>query len=164
MMPNFKTTGDLSDNPASIGGAMGKWPLRTLWWLCRQERTMATDPNVVESIQGRNLRAINHLIDSAEEVGIGTETLTRRYKALRDSEVSEMRDAISRAYRSRYGAGIGSEDCPFEREGTDMACHRCPVAGMALRDLSGEESIDVPSDDRGDETKRRAEKGAWDDL
>lgn len=135
-MTRFKDTDDLDhDSLASIGGAMGTWPFRTLWYLCRWERTEQTDPAVIRALQAENLNHLADLTRLARDHGIDTATLVSRRRALSESTVPEIRAAISEAYRDEYGS---MQECPYEREGSDMACHRCPVPGRAIKQLSDE--------------------------
>lgn len=132
-MSRFKTVDDLdAKNPASLGGAMGTWPYRTLWYLCRWERTGQTDPNVVEALSDANVDALRDLGSVAGRNGIGTSTLDARRRALEESDPADMRNALARAYRNQFDGG---RTCPYEQEGRDMACHKCPVAASALANL-----------------------------
>lgn len=135
-MTRFKDTDDLKDSLGSVGGAMGTWPFRTLWYVCRWERTGQTDPGVVAALQAENTAALAELEKHASgEFGMDVSTLRARRRALEAADTDEIREELSRAYRSEYD---GSTTCPFEREGSDMACHRCPVAASALSHLSDE--------------------------
>lgn len=128
----LKEPDDLKDSAASIGGAMGTWPFRTLWYVCRWERSGLTDPQAVEAIQQKNNDVLADLSDHAEAFGMDTDTLDRRRDALEWASVDDLRTALERAYTSEFPKGA---KCPFEQEGSDMACHRCPVAGQALERL-----------------------------
>lgn len=142
-MTRFKTVDDLDeDSMGSIGGAAGAWPYRTLWYLCRWERTGQTDPGVIDALQEQNLTAIRDLIDTMSDHGMSPHTLRERSHALAAADVDELRGALSQAYREEFGAADSAiqegGQCPYEREGSDMACHRCPVAPDALARLADE--------------------------
>ena len=132
-MSRFKSVGDLGDGLGSIGGAIGSWPLRTLWYLCRWERTGQTDPGGVAALNENNVEQLRQLLYHVEDnFEIKTDELARRKAALEAAEVAELRRALASAYESEYSS-VGN--CPFEQEGQDISCHRCPVAGEALDEL-----------------------------
>jgi len=132
-MGRFKEVTDLQASIASVGGAMGSWPLRTLWYLCRWERTGQTDPAVARMMSAKNVGQLKQLQYHAQEsFDLDTDTLTRRTEALKAADVAGMRRALRAAYEAEYPSG---QTCPYEREGRDMACHRCPVAAAALEEL-----------------------------
>lgn len=122
---------------------MATWPLRTLWWTCRTERTEMTDPHVVDALMTRNVSHLRELQDMADDHGINTGQLEAKADALEAADAGDMTDAIGDAYQMVYGSGNSADPdhsrpqttCPFEREGADMACHRCPVAGLAIKEL-----------------------------
>jgi len=127
----LKTTADLQNNVASVGGAMGSWPLRTLWFVSRWERTGQTDPSVVKSLKAQNIDALEDLSRLAyQEYGIDTATLDARIHALKRSSVADMRLALQVSYDDAYN---DFEQCPYEKEGRDLSCQRCPVAANALK-------------------------------
>jgi hypothetical protein len=132
-MGRFKSVGDLDDSPAAVGGAIGSWPLRTLWWLCRWERTGQTDPGAAAALQERNVSQLRQLLYHVEDnFDIDTGTLEARKDALEAADVADMRRALASAYEAEYSSVV---KCPFEQEGRDIACHRCPVAAVALDEL-----------------------------
>lgn len=127
---SLKTTDDLKNNIASVGGAMGSWPFRTIWFVSRWERTGQTDPAVVKSLQAQNLDALEDLSRLAyQEYGIDTSTLDARIHALKLASVADMRLALQVSYDDTFSE---LEQCPYEKEGRDMSCQRCPVAAKAL--------------------------------
>jgi len=127
---SLKTVADLKGNVASVGGAMGSWPFRTLWFVSRWERTGQTDPAVVKSLQAQNIDALKDLSRLAyQEYGIDTSTLDARIHALELASVADMRIALNQAYNGEYSE---FEQCPYEKEGRDMSCQRCTVAAKAL--------------------------------
>jgi hypothetical protein len=135
-MGRFKEVTDLQASIASVGGAMGSWPLRTLWYLCRWERTGQTDPEVAARLSAKNVAQLKQLRSHAKEsFHLEPDTLERRTEALKEADVADMRRALVSAYEAEYPSG---QSCPYEREGQDMACHRCPVAGAALSELMTE--------------------------
>jgi len=84
----FKEVTDLQSSIASVGGAMGSWPLRTLWYLCRWERTGQTDPGVARILSAKNVAQLKQLRFHAEEsFRIDTDTLARRTEALKEADV-----------------------------------------------------------------------------
>lgn len=133
------------DDPGSIGGAMGSWPFRTLWWACRWERTGQTDPSAVHQLNERNVSALVDLQAEVERRSWSSETLVERTRALSGASVEDITEALQTAYTAHYG-----RSCPFEREGMDLACHRCPVAAEALQSLvsdtdsEGPEEVELP--------------------
>jgi len=132
-MGRFKEVTDLQSSIASVGGAMGSWPFRTLWYLCRWERTGQTDPNVAAMLNKKNVAQLKQLSAHAEEsFHIDTDVFDRRTEALKEADVAGIRRALAAAYDAEYPGG---QRCPYEREGQDMACHRCPVAASALSEL-----------------------------
>jgi len=135
-MGRFKEVTDLQASIASVGGAMGTWPYRTLWYLCRWERTKQTDPEVIEMLSAKNIAQLKQLKYHAEETfELDTDTLADRTEALKRADVAAMQAALGAAYRAEYSGG---KKCPYEMEGKDMACHRCPVAALALEELTDE--------------------------
>lgn len=126
----LKTVEDLKQNIASVGGAMGSWPFRTLWFVSRWERTGQTDPNVVNALRQQNIDSLRELAEhAARNYDIDTYTLEARIDALEDATIDDFRFALNQAYENNYG---DFEKCPYEREGRDIACHRCPVAAEAM--------------------------------
>jgi hypothetical protein len=87
-------------------------------------------------LSAKNVAQLKQLRFHAEEsFSIDTDTLARRTEALKEADVAGMRRALQAAYDAEYPSG---QTCPYEREGKDMACHRCPVAAAALEELMGD--------------------------
>jgi len=134
-MTSFKSVDDLENSFASIGGAMGTWPYRTIWYLCRWERTNQTDPDVVKALQAENIKELDKLAREAESKGMSPSTLRSRIHALQKADVDGLRQAVKEEYQREYEL---QTKCPYEQEGSDMACHRCPVAANSLDNLRGQ--------------------------
>lgn len=143
-MPRMKDVDDLKDSLASVGGAMGTWPYRSAWYVCRWERTGQTDPNVVAALMDSNTEALAELGSHARvDFGLDTSTLDTRRRALEDASAHQLREALARAYRQEYGP---AQPCPYEEEGSDKACHRCPVAADAVDMLVRGEIAEEPAE------------------
>jgi hypothetical protein len=124
------------DGPAAIGGAMSKWPLRSLAWACRDERAAMADPAVVEMLLSRDAEDLGALADRAEAADIRTDALREKRRALERADPDDVMAALGAEYRAEYGGGGGGasfgDGCPFEESGLDKACWRCPVPGRAM--------------------------------
>lgn len=129
----MKEPEDLDDNPASVGGAMSQWPLQTIAWTCRTERSERTDPHVVDALLERDVHRLGGLIKKAERVDIGTDLLQEKRDRLRAAHPKDIRNAIVAEYRQEYpGEQV---KCPNEESGLDKSCWSCPVPGRVMRRL-----------------------------
>lgn len=142
-MSHDKSVERLSETRASVGGAMATWPLRTLWWTCRTERTAQTVNAAVSALLEKDIGDLDDLEELADRVGVDPSDVRESRDVLEATDPDEIRGAVNAMYERVYGGpGTVSDDmarpestCPYEREGSDMACHRCPVAGAALTEL-----------------------------
>lgn len=125
----MKDTEDLQPEPGSIGGAMSKWPRRTTAWTCRLTRTGEYMAGVVDALQAENVKSLRNLIVFAEDNGIDATELRQVTETLDNADPDDMERAVRQAYAAEYGQ---REKCPYEREGNDMACHRCPVPSKSI--------------------------------
>jgi hypothetical protein len=146
-----RTADDLDDDPAAIGGAMSKWPRRTVAWACRDDRVGAADPGALAALLDREAADLADLREKARRNAIDVSTLDRRRAAIEAArtDVDGLLRELRRAYREEYGDGDGwdgDDGCPFEQSGLDKACWRCPVPGAVL-DRMGEGEGDAADED-----------------
>jgi hypothetical protein len=145
-----KTAEDLDEEYGAIGGAMSKWPLRTIAWTCRDARINAADPAVVEALLDREADDLTDLAALAERVGIDAGGLRAKRDAIDAADADGLLAVLGREYRAEHGGGGADWDdggkCPFEESGLDKACWRCPVPGNALEALAADAG--EPADDR----------------
>lgn len=130
-----RTADDLADDPAAVGGAMSKWPRRTIAWACRDQRVNGVDEHALDALLAREVRDLAALSEKAETVGIDPSGLDARRRALGRASVERVLEATEAAYRGEHAAdagGFGEQSCPFEESGLDKACWRCPVPGNVL--------------------------------
>lgn len=128
---------DLKKTVHSIGGAMSKWPLRTITRVCREQRTNKIDTGVVNRMLQVDVEDLLGLEARAKEVDIPTEDLEAKRRALDHADAESLQRAIENEYEDLYGSGSGEwgeieDSCPFEESGLDKACWRCPLAGNTM--------------------------------
>lgn len=149
-MSHEKSIDRLSATPASVGGAMATWPLRTLWWTCRTERTSQTVPQAVSALLDKDTDDLADLADLAERVGMDPSGIEESRRTLDSADPEAVARVVNDLYSAVYGSDAFGTDlasdlsrpesmCPYEKEGSDMACHRCPVAGAAMKELKTRE-------------------------
>lgn len=134
-----KTANDLDDDPASIGGAMSKWPRRTVAWACRDSRMNAVSEPAINALLDREAEDLEDLADKAEENGINGDEIRNTAMEYRVSDAEDVIAAADRMYQHEYGndgtEAYGDHECPYEEDGMDKACWRCPVPGMVTDSL-----------------------------
>lgn len=139
-----KTVNDLKENAdsyhqlvSSVGGAMSQWPRRTLTWICRDQRVNSVDPNVAETLLDREVNDLGRLVSfAANEADIEASTLDLKRRALDSHETDRILNELRVKYQKHWKGDM--TECPFEENGLDKACWRCPVAGDTLESLTGE--------------------------
>lgn len=127
-MPD-RTVEDLDNSYGSIGGAMSKWPTRTLAWSCRDMRANQLDHGVVSALIEQDIEQLQKLSNIAQAKGIDVSHLSAKIDALEQTDTGELLRLIQESYKNEYSL---SEKCPYQEYGKDMACWSCPVAGNAL--------------------------------
>jgi hypothetical protein len=130
-----KTAEDLDDSHGSIGGAMSRWPLRTIEWGCRELRSESYNPEVIEALLASEVETLEGLQSKAIKNNIGIEQLTAQTDALRWTSADDLATAIQREYNRMYQEGslpgeMGA--CPFQDSGMDKSCWQCPLSGRVM--------------------------------
>jgi hypothetical protein len=137
-----KTAEDLDDSPGSIGGAMSRWPLRTIEWGCRELRAESYNAEVIEALLASEVRTLEGLQSKAIKNNIGIKELTEQTDALRRTSADRLAAVIEAEYARMYKEGslpgeVGA--CPFQDSGLDKSCWQCPLSGRVMDLLTGEQ-------------------------
>jgi hypothetical protein len=143
------TVDDLDESPAAVGGAMSKWPHRTLAYACRDLRVEIADPAVVDALLDTEVPELRDLADMADGMGIDPSNLEARTDALDAADADTVLAALNQEYRGEWQSDSpgGPHGCPFEESGLDKACWRCPVPSRALTALEDERVREAPDDE-----------------